>query len=50
MSEILEANYFENLKWAKELALYLPKDHPKRIKVEKAINDHIKARNDKEEA
>ena len=44
MNKILEANYFEHLKWAKELGMYLPKDHPKRIKAEKAINEHVKGK------
>jgi hypothetical protein len=44
MNEILEASYYENLKFAKELGMYLSKDHPKRKKVLAAINKHIKER------
>ncbi len=41
MEEITLASYFEHLKYAKELALFLPLRHPKRIKVDKAINEMI---------
>ena len=44
MDEIKESNYFYCLSLAKELAMYLPSDHPKRVKVEKQINDHIKSK------
>jgi hypothetical protein len=36
---ILEASYWEHFKAAKDLALYLPIDHPKRLAVENALND-----------
>lgn len=37
--EILAASYWEHFKAAKDLALYLPINHPKRIKVEQALNE-----------
>jgi len=37
--EILNSSYWEHFKFAKELAGYLPLDHPKRIKVEQEINE-----------
>lgn len=37
--EILEASYWEHFKAAKDLALYLPITHPKRVKVEQALNE-----------
>ena len=42
MNEILKANYYEHMKAREELARYLPVDHPKRIKLDKAINEMIK--------
>ena len=36
---ILQANYWEHLKWAKELSYILPIDHPKRIKIEEVLNE-----------
>jgi len=36
--ELLEANYWEHFKYAKDLSLFLPLDHPKRTKIEKEIN------------
>ena len=36
---ILESSYWEHFKMAKDLALYLPITHPKRIKLEKEINN-----------
>lgn len=36
--EILNSSYWEHFKFAKELALILPIDHPKRIKIEKEVN------------
>lgn len=35
--EILEANYWEHFKMAKDIALYLPLNHPKRVKIENEI-------------
>jgi len=37
--QIIQANYWENFKFAKELALIYPIDHPKRVKVEKELNE-----------
>jgi hypothetical protein len=37
--EILLASYWEHFKYAKELAMYLSIDNPKRIKIEKAVNE-----------
>jgi hypothetical protein len=39
--EILEASYWEHFKYAKDMALYLPLKHPKRIQVEEEINKMI---------
>lgn len=39
MSEILKANYWEHFKFAKELALIYPIDHPKRRRIEKHIQE-----------
>ncbi len=36
--EILKASYQEHFKYAKDIALILPLDHPKRIKVEGELN------------
>lgn len=36
--EILEASYFEHLKGAKDLAMYLPLKHPRRVAIENEIN------------
>ncbi len=36
--EILNASYWEHFKFAKELALILPIEHPKRIKIESEVN------------
>jgi len=37
--EILLANYWEHFKFAKDLAMIYPIDHPKRIKVENEVNE-----------
>ncbi len=37
--EILLANYWEHFKVAKELALILPSDHPRRVSVQNDINN-----------
>ena len=37
--EILEYSYWEHFKQAKDLALILPIDHPKRVSVEKELNE-----------
>ncbi len=39
--EINKASQQEHFKFAKELAFYLPIDNPKRIKVEKTLNELI---------
>lgn len=39
--EILHMSYQEHFKRAKELATYLPIDHPKRLQVEKEANKII---------
>ena len=40
--EILEANYWEHFKMAKDMSLYLPIDHPKRVNLEIEINKMLK--------
>jgi hypothetical protein len=37
-TEILEASYWEHFKVAKDLSLYLPLNHPKRVRIENEIN------------
>ncbi len=37
MNEILLSNYWEHVKWCKDLALSHPKDHPIRVKAEKDL-------------
>ena len=39
--EILNSNYWEHFKFAKELAGYLDYNHPKRVKIELKMNDMI---------
>ena len=39
--EILNSNYWEHFKFAKDLAGYLNFDHPKRIKIEKLLNEMV---------
>lgn len=39
--EILNANYWEHFKFAKDLAGFLPLKHPKRVKVENELNEMI---------
>ena len=39
MKEILLYNYWEHHKLAKELALVLPINHPRRLEVEKSLNE-----------
>lgn len=41
MIEILEANYWEHFKFAKELAMFLPVDHPKRVMMDKVMAEMI---------
>lgn len=44
--ELLQANYWEHFKYAKELAMYLDINHPKRVKIEKATNNMIEEINE----
>ncbi len=44
--EILEYNYWEHFKCAKDLALILPLRHPKRLKIEQELNKMIKELNE----
>lgn len=39
--EILESSYWEHFKYAKDLSMYLPLNHPKRIKVDDELNKMI---------
>jgi hypothetical protein len=39
VNEILLANYHSHLSAAKELAMYLPVGHPRRIAVERSMNE-----------
>ncbi len=39
--EILESSYWEHFKIAKDLALYLPLNHPKRVKIDKECHKMI---------
>ena len=39
MNEITQASYLEHMKQREELSKYLPANHPKRIKLEAAINE-----------
>jgi len=39
--QILEANYWENFKFTKEISHYLPCNHPKRLKIEKQLNEQL---------
>ena len=45
MDTITNASYLQHLKHAKELPMYIDKDHPKRVRVEKAINKMINESN-----
>lgn len=44
--EILEYNYWEHFKQAKDLSLVLPIDHPKRQRLETEINRLLKEINE----
>ena len=48
--EILTANLWENIKFAKELSFIYPPDNPKRKAVEKAINEIKQKINDSKES
>jgi len=39
--QILESSYFEHLKAARDLAMYLPIEHPRRKEIEQSTNDLI---------
>ena len=39
--EILNSNYWEHFKFAKDLAGYLDFDHPKRKKIELLLNEMV---------
>ena len=39
--EILNYNYWEHFKFAKDIALILPITHPKRIRMERELNELI---------
>lgn len=44
--EILEASYWEHFKYAKDLSLFLPLKHPKRILLEEQLSKMLKEIND----
>lgn len=37
--ELLLASYYEHMKFAKDLAMFLEVNDPKRVKIESAVND-----------
>jgi hypothetical protein len=39
--EILEANYWENFKFAKDISLIFPINHPKRVTLDKELLEMI---------
>ena len=39
--ELLQCSYWEHHKFAKDLALILPIDHPKRVRIERELNKII---------
>jgi len=39
--EILEGNYWEHFKHAKDLALFLPVNHPKRKLLDKTLSEMV---------
>lgn len=43
---ILEANYWEHYKFAKDISMFYPHDHPKRIHVETETNKLLKELNE----
>lgn len=45
--EILEANYWEHYKYAKDLAQFLPLNNPKRLLLEKEMSKMIEEINNK---
>lgn len=48
--QILESNYWEHYKFAKDMAFYLPIDHPKRLLLEEELNKMIKELNELKES
>ncbi len=44
--EILEANYWEHFKYAKDLSLFLPLNHSKRVQLEEELSKMIQEIND----
>jgi len=40
--ELLQYSYWEHYKFAKDLSFVLPLNHPKRIKIEKELNNILK--------
>lgn len=43
---ILEYNYWEHFKYAKDIALCLPHTHPIRVSVETKLNEYVKEINE----
>jgi hypothetical protein len=43
---ILEYNYWEHFKYAKDIAMVLPHGHPTRISLETKLNEYIKEINE----
>jgi len=39
--EILNSNYWEHFKFAKDLAGFLPYDHPRRRRIEEKLNEMV---------
>lgn len=39
--EILNSNYWEHFKFAKDLAGFLPHDHPRRQRIENKLNEMV---------
>lgn len=44
-TEILQASYWEHFKVAKDIARYLPPEHPYRLKLEKEMENILKILN-----
>lgn len=40
--EILESSYWEHYKSLKDLSMYLPLNHPKRLKLDETVNEILK--------
>lgn len=39
--EILNSNYWEHFKFAKDLAGFLDHDHPRRVRIEEKLNEMV---------